>query len=203
MSPHALLLVLTIHAMALISPGPDFAVITRLSIVSGRGAGIAAAAGVASAIGLYVLSCLLGLSLLLHALPMLSWLLSVVGAVYLAYLGIQCLTSQGALPEADPQRQKGKAFLTGFLTNLLNPKAMVYFGSILSQILKPNMSLRENLSIFALLVMESFLWFAFVAWTFSSPRILDWLRLRLKWFERLVGVALIGLAVKMASVALV
>ena len=51
MSLEALLLVLSIHAVALISPGPDFAVVTRLSIVSGRATGLWAAAGVAAAIG--------------------------------------------------------------------------------------------------------------------------------------------------------
>ncbi len=69
MSLEALLLVLSIHAVALISPGPDFAVVTRLSIVSGRATGLWAAAGVAAAIGVYVLLCAFGLTLVLAALP--------------------------------------------------------------------------------------------------------------------------------------
>ena len=67
MFAHTLLLILTIHAVALVSPGPDFAVVTRLSIVSGRRAGLWAAAGVASAIGVYTLVSLLGLTLVLAA----------------------------------------------------------------------------------------------------------------------------------------
>lgn len=63
----------------------------------------------------------------------LSRVLSVVGALYLTWLGVQCLRSKGQLPGAQPLQQGSKAFLTGFLTNLLNPKAMLYFGSILSQ----------------------------------------------------------------------
>jgi len=182
MSWEALSFVLAIHAVALISPGPDFAIVTRLSIVSGRRTGLWAAAGVAAAIGVYVLLCTFGLSIVLTALPGLSSLLSVTGALYLAWLGVQCLRSKGQFPETQPQRLGGKAFVTGFLTNLLNPKAMLYFGSILSQVLTPDLGTVDATFLCALLVGESFLWFGLVAALFSSRRVLDWLRTRLVWF---------------------
>lgn len=201
MSPEALLLVLSIHALALISPGPDFAVVTRLSIVSGRANGLWAAAGVAAAIGVYVLVCAFGLTLVLAALPGFSLVLSVVGAAYLAWLGIQCLRSQGKLPEARADGRGGRAFVTGFFTNLLNPKAMLYFGSILSQVLTPDLGLGAKALVWGLLVGESVLWFALVAFVFSSPRVLAGLQTRLKWFERAIGIALLALAAKVASAA--
>ena len=201
MSFESLILIMTIHAVALISPGPDFAIVTRLSIVSGRRAGLWGAAGVATAIGVYVLVTVLGLSLVLAALPGLSRILAVAGALYLSWLGVQCLRSKGQLPEAQSQRAVGKAFITGFMTNLLNPKAMLYFGSILSQALTPHLSTTDMVSLWFLLVMESLLWFGFVALMFSSRRVLDWLRHRMQWFDRIVGAVLLGLAVKVASSA--
>ena len=201
MSWDALSLVLAIHAVALISPGPDFAVVTRLALVAGRRSGLWAAAGVAAAIGVYVLVCAFGLSLVLAALPGLSRALSIAGGLYLAWLGIQCLRSRGQLPDAQPQAQRSRAFVTGFLTNLLNPKAMLYFGSILSQVLGPTLGAAETALLWSLLVAESFLWFALVAALFSSPRVLDWLRGRLQWFDRAVGVLLLGLAAKVATSA--
>lgn len=201
MSWQTLILVLSIHAVALVSPGPDFAIVTRLSIVSGRRTGLWAAAGVASAIGVYVLVCALGLSLVLNSLPMLSRILSVVGALYLGWLGVQCLRSTGQMPTAQVHTQGSKAFVTGFFTNLLNPKAMLYFGSILSQALSPKMGGVEVLTLMGLLMAESFLWFAVVASLFSAQRVLDWLKGRLKWFDRIVGVVLLGLAAKVASSA--
>lgn len=197
----ALALVLAIHAVALISPGPDFAVVTRQSIVAGRRAGLWTAAGVAAAIGAYVLICALGLSLVLAALPGLSRALSVAGALYLAWLGVQCLRSKGELPEAQPHGRGGKAFVTGFLTNLLNPKAMLYFSSILSQSLTPDLSASDVALLWSLLVGESFLWFGLVATLFSSRRVLEWLRGRLQWFDRAIGVVLLGLAAKVAASA--
>jgi threonine efflux protein len=201
MSWSALLLLASIHALALISPGPDFAVVTRLSIVSGRRTGLLAAAGVAAAIGVYVLVCAGGLSVVLKALPGLSAVLSVVGALYLGWLGVQCLRSSGQLPEAQAAAQGGRAFVSGFFTNLLNPKAMLYFGSILSQVLQPELGMGEVALVWLLLVGESLLWFGLVAVLFSSPRVLGWLRTRLVWLDRAVGVVLLGMAAKVAASA--
>lgn len=201
MSFHSILLILAIHAVALVSPGPDFAIVTRLSIVSGRRGGLWAGAGVVAGIGTYALVTLLGLSIVLAALPGVSRVLSVVGALYLGYLGIQCLRSRGVMPEASESRHGRRAFLSGYLTNLLNPKAMLYFGSILSQALVPDLEASDMALLWGLLVVESLLWFALVAHLFSSPWVLLRLRRHLKWFERAIGVVLLGLAARVASSA--
>jgi threonine/homoserine/homoserine lactone efflux protein len=201
MSPSAITLILTIHAFALISPGPDFAVVTRLSIRSGRRTGLWCAAGVAAAIGIYVLISALGISLVIAALPGVSRLLSIIGALYLGWLGIQCLRSKGQMPEAAGQEGGSRAFVTGFLTNLLNPKAMLYFSSILSQTFAPGMGGHDIALIWLLLVGESLLWFGLVACLFSSQRLLAWLRGRLVWLDRAAGGILLILAAKMAAMA--
>ncbi len=201
MTPNTLLLILSIHALALVSPGPDFAVVTRTAIVSGRRAGLWAAAGVATAIGIYVLVSVLGMSLVLAALPGLARILAVVGALYLAWLGIQCLRSRGQLPDAQGTRAGHKAFVGGFLTNLLNPKAMLYFGSVLSQALKPGLAAADVALLWTLLVAESMLWFVLVALLFSSRPVLAWLRARLVWLDRTVGAVLLVLAAKVSLLA--
>lgn len=199
---HTLVLILAVHAMAVILPGPDFAVITRLSIVGGRQTGLWAAAGVATSIAGYTLVTLLGLSLVLAALPGLSRILSVAGALYLMWLGIQSLRSQGTLPQAASlQAGRRQAWTTGFLTNLLNPKAMLYFGSILSQAISPGFTGWQLSLLFVLLVAETFLWFALVASLFSTPRMLHWLRAHLQGFERVIGVVLLALAARVGSLA--
>jgi threonine/homoserine/homoserine lactone efflux protein len=197
-----LLLIVGIHAVALISPGPDFAVVTRLAIVGGRRTGLWAAAGVTAAIGVYVLISVLGMALVLAALPGLSRILAIVGALYLAWLGVQCLRSKGQLPDAQAPQAGHRSFVTGFLTNLLNPKAMLYFGSVLSQAVKPGLHTGDIALLWTVLVAESFIWFALVALLFSSRTVLAWLRSRLVWLDRFVGVVLIALAAKVSLVAL-
>jgi threonine/homoserine/homoserine lactone efflux protein len=194
----SLAIVLAIHAVALISPGPDFAVVTRLSLVSGRRAGLWAAAGVTSSIGIYVLVCAFGLSLIISALPSLSQVLTVVGAIYLAWLGIQCVRSKGELPEAMQAVPSTRSFVTGLLTNLLNPKAMLYFSSVLSQVLTPDLGAADTATLWLLLVCESLLWFGLVALVFSSTRVLTCVKGKLVWLDRAVGVVLMALAAKLA-----
>lgn len=198
MTWNSLAIVLAIHAVALISPGPDFAVVTRLSLVSGRRAGLWAAAGVAASIGIYVLVCAFGLSLIITALPSLSQVLTVVGAVYLAWLGVQCVRSKGELPEAIQAVPNTQSFMTGLLTNLLNPKAMLYFSSVLSQVLTPELGAADTATLWLLLVCESLLWFGLVALVFSSARVLRWVKGKLVWLDRAVGVVLMALAAKLA-----
>jgi len=94
-----------------------------------------------------------------------------------------------------------RAYLTGFCTTLLNRKAMLYFGSILSQTVTPDQSSAHLAIIWTVLVAESLLWFALVATLFSAPRMLSWLRSRLRWFDRAIGVVLLGLAAKVGSSA--
>ena len=195
----SLMLVLAIQVVALISPGPDFAVVSRQAIVAGRRTGLLTAA----AIGVYVLICVLGLALVLLALPGIARVLAAVGGLYLAWLGLNCLRSKGKLPEASQSPARGgRAFLIGFMTNLLNPKAMLYFSSILAQALRPELGAADAALLWALLVGESLLWFGLVAVLLSSQRVLKWLSARLIWFDRAIGVVLLAFAAKLASSAL-
>ncbi len=198
MDINSLLIVLFIHALALISPGPDFTIVTKLSAVNGRKSGIMAALGISTANGLYILICAFGLSVVLFALPFLSIFITYAGALYLTWLGIKGLLSKVEIPAQKIQINKSRAYVTGFLTSILNPKAMLYFGSVLPQVLKPQASASDASIVLLLLYLESFLWFSFVAFVFSSSKVLLLLKGRLVWFERVIGGILIGLAVKLA-----
>ncbi len=197
MDIHSVALVLFIHAAALISPGPDFAVVTKVSTVNGRRSGMMAALGVATAIGCYALVCALGIAVMLSALPFLSIVMAYGGALYLFWLGVSSLLSKGEMAAPATPINRKKAYFIGFLTNILNPKAMLYFGSILPQVLKPDPSGQDAVLLVLLLFIESLLWFSFVAFIFSSERVLLWLQGRLVWFERVIGIVLIGLAIKL------
>ncbi len=201
MNISSLILILFIHALALVVPGPDFAIVTKLSAVNGRKSGLMAALGVATAIGLYVVTCALGLSVIFSTRPFFAICISYAGSLYLLWIGIQCLLSKGELPAQNVQLNKSKAYFTGFLTNILNPKALLYFSSILPQALKPHTSVLDTLVVTLLLVLESLLWFSLVAFVFSSDRFLFWMQGRLVWFERFVGVVFIALAVHLALAA--
>src|SRR6266540_3804044 len=110
-------------------PGPDFAIVTKNTLLHSRRAGIFTTVGITAAIAIHMTYCLLGLAIVIaHSL----WLfnaIKLIGAAYLIYLGIKSLLSK---PTSAPsiaartQHKKdisiGTAFRQGFLCNLLNPK---------------------------------------------------------------------------------
>src|SRR5699024_12723199 len=76
-----------IHFLAVVAPGPDFAVTVRQSLVHGRRAGILTALGIGAGISVHVLYTLLGFSALMHRTPWLMSLSELIGRIYLLYLG--------------------------------------------------------------------------------------------------------------------
>jgi threonine/homoserine/homoserine lactone efflux protein len=128
-------------ALGAMSPGPDFAVVVRRSAVSGRALGMAAAAGVSVGVFGWVMAAATGIAALLAASAVAFTVVKLVGGAYLVYLGAKALWAArraGAAPEVDVaagQRRPRVAFGEGLLTNLLNPKAALFFVALVPQFL--------------------------------------------------------------------
>ncbi|OZF47869.1 hypothetical protein CH291_11290 [Rhodococcus sp. 14-1411-2a] len=127
-----------------ISPGPDTVMILRSS-VKGRIVAMAAAAGALCSLAVHMLVSAVGLSALIVALPGILTVLATLGAVYLAYLGIRALMasvstrrSVGSSLTVGPESVSGsharrRAFRSTFVTNLTNPKVILFFVAVLPQ----------------------------------------------------------------------
>lgn len=127
-------------------PGPDMALILQTSIARGTRTGLTAAGGLALSRATHVTLSACGVAALLKAAP---WLYEVVrygGAVYLAYVAIQIFRSPVfALRASDASAQAQRAgnalrqaFVKGLLTNLLNPKALLFCSVLLPQFIRPS-----------------------------------------------------------------
>lgn len=189
----------TIHLLAVIAPGPDFAVTIRQSVRFGRLTGLCTALGIGAGISVHVLYTLLGVGALMHALPWLLTVAKVVGAGYILYLGINLLRSKVrsqlegmAQAEPDLPRQRlGKAFMTGFLTNATNPKATLFFLAIFTTVVSASTPLQVQALYGVWMCLVNAAWFVIVALFFSSARVRQvFLRLG-HWFERSMGLILI------------
>jgi len=114
--------------LAVISPGADFAMVTRSSYAQGRKAGLAAAVGIALGVQVHVLYTVLGIAVIISQSPSLFLFMKVVGAGYLIYLGYKSLTNTTRIRLDGIGQDTGAslwaALRTGFLTNALNPKTM-------------------------------------------------------------------------------
>ena len=194
-----LIAVAVFTVLAVISPGADFAMVTRSSYVQGRKAGLAAAVGIALGVQVHVLYTVLGIAVIISQSPALFMAMKVLGAGYLIYLGYQSLTNTKRIHLDDVGQGQGRGSLralrTGFFTNALNPKTMLFVISAYTQVVQPGSSLAQDFAYGAFMSFAHWLWFSLVAVFFSSAALRLAMIERQRVVDRLIGVALIGLGV--------
>ncbi|WP_421186036.1 LysE family translocator [Aeromonas enteropelogenes] len=163
-----------IHLVALASPGPDFALILRTSLH--RPTALGAALGIALAILLHATLSLTGISLLIAEHHWLFMVVKMVGALYLGWLGWGALmaTWQGAGEQAfkagGERAGWRKGVQSGLATNLLNPKALLFFMGLLAAMVTPQVDgLTRGLLVLELFLLSLF-WFGALAWSLSTVR---------------------------------
>lgn len=195
--------ILCVHLLAAATPGPDFAVVTHRSMAHGRRAGIAVAGGIATGMIAHVVFALLGLGALLHAMPALSRFVSLAGAGYLAWIAWCCLRPpRSVAPGAPADTPRHGDYLAGLLTNLLNPKVVLYFGGLFSQVDLSQWSVSRTATLGAGIIVVTFLWFLTVAVFFSTGRVLRFVERRRRLFDITLGMVLGVFAIMLAVRAL-
>lgn len=180
------------------SPGPSLAVVLKHTLSGGSHHGALAAITHGLGIGLYALLCISGIAFLITTSPWLFQAMQWGGAAYLAWLGIQGLTARerdaGDIPQAPPLTGAAR---DGFLIVFLNPKVAVFFIALFSQVIGPQSSHPEK-AVYALTALVIDMgWYLLVAWLFSRPAWLAGLQRKAVWVERLFGLVLLALAVRL------
>lgn len=175
----ALISIALIHLFALMSPGPDFFFVTQSAIRQSRSHALCAALGIALSILVWSICAVSGLHYLFQKIGWLQQVLMVCGGIYLCYLGYQLLksafkpatTKSTQHTATNTLKSRKKLLLQGFLTNMANPKALVYFSSVFALAINTDATLLQQSSVLALIFFESLLWFALVAVLFSTSKI--------------------------------
>lgn len=201
-----------------VTPGPDTAYIVGRSVAQGRAAGLMSALGISAGCCVHALACAFGLTAVLAASATAFTVIKFVGAIYLIYLGVRLIFTKhsaakpaagAAADAAGTQRTSAVAeksmrqlFLQGFMTNVLNPKVVLFFVSFFPQFVSAGTD-RKALAFLALgvvFVLMSTVWNSFVAWVAGSVtrRFSGKPGVR-KWLDRVVGSAFVGLGVKLAT----
>ncbi len=191
------------HLFAVASPGPDFAVVTRQCITSGTRAGIWTSAGIGCGILLHVSYCLLGVALLLSNSPPLFDAVKVIAACYMIFLAVQSfrasLKMSARTIEAEQvlNVQPYKAFLLGFFTNGLNPKATLFFLALFTVVIDANTPLLVQLIYGLYLALATFVWFALLSKVLGRQSLREYLLRAGPWFERGMALILVLLAAQL------
>jgi threonine/homoserine/homoserine lactone efflux protein len=181
------------------------AVVTKNALAHGRRGVILTTTGIALALAVWVTATALGLSAVVRASSDLLTVLKLIGAAYLAYLGIRTLFDSWRKPEdllagTPPAAPARVIFRQGFLSALSNPKLGVFFVTFLPQFVTPGQALLPRLLVLGLI-------FALIGWTWMNvyglfvTRIRDFVtapRVR-QWMERVTGVVLLGFGARLAA----
>lgn len=191
------LAVITITLLAVISPGPDFAMVTRNSLMLSRRAGVFTALGIGLGVLVHVSYTLIGVGLLIQQSLWLFNAIKLAGAAYLIYLGVKMLIAKpGAMaPEAAVSMSDVMALRTGLLTNALNPKTTIFIVSLFMQVVRPDTSLAMQIGYGAFISVAHMAWFALVAMCFSAGALREWLLAVRHWIDRAFGGLLVGFGV--------
>ncbi|HHE6468402.1 TPA: LysE family translocator [Providencia rettgeri] len=164
--------VATITILAVISPGPDFAMVTRNSYTYGIKTGLLCALGIAIGVQVHVFYTVFGITLVIMSSPTLFLIVKLIGVFYLVYIGFKSLTNKVKISSnnaASRPLSALNAFKNGFLTNALNPKTMFFVVSVYSQVISTQNSIWLNLSYGLFISFAHWLWFSLIAVFFATP----------------------------------
>jgi threonine/homoserine/homoserine lactone efflux protein len=200
---------LGISAAVIVTPGPDTALTVRNTLLGGRHGGILTAVGVSAGQVVWSVGTCLGLLALLLTSEPVFHALKLLGAAYLAYLGVQSLRAGfrdgppgGAEPERDARARLGglAAFRQGLLNNLANPKMAVFFASVLPQFAPPGHGMLSILVLFGVVFsVLTFLWLTLYAVVIArAGEFVRGSRVR-RAIDGTAGMALIGLGISVAT----
>lgn len=194
-----------IHFLAVLAPGPDFAITIRQSVRYGRRAGVWTALGIGAGISVHVLYTLIGVSALLHTTPWLMTAAKFIGGAYLLYLGINFLRSKPAAPDAlDPdcepataEQGVSRSFWIGFMTNATNPKATLFFLAVFTSVVQATTPLSVQALYGLWMCVVNAGWFVVVCLVFSNAQVRQRFTRSGYWVDRGMGVVLVGFALRL------
>ncbi|EOC1473554.1 LysE family transporter [Cronobacter turicensis] len=197
------LFVATIAALGMLSPGPDFFLVIKNAARYPRSAAMMTAAGVVAGVVTHMTYCVAGIAVVITTTPWLFGALKYVGAAYLVWLGINALLARGTTSLAlDGVAQEStslkKAFIQGYLCNLLNPKATLFFLAMFTQVLNVNSGLMEKLWYAGIIVALTLVWWPLLVLLIQSQPVRRGLTKAQKVIDKLLGGMLLALGIKVA-----
>ncbi|MCR8825596.1 LysE family translocator [Pseudosulfitobacter koreensis] len=195
-------IIATITWLAVISPGADFAVVSRNSSLFGQRAGLASSVGIASGCFVHIAYAILGLALISQYFPDFFEYVRIVGAGYLIYLGLAMVRSKAEAVQsaqiADQQLSNWRYLRMGLLTNSLNPKTSLFVISLYSQVIGPETPMEAKLFWGVFIAVSHFIWFGAVALFMSAPAI----RVRILQNQRAFNIAIGAVLLALGAILL-
>jgi RhtB (resistance to homoserine/threonine) family protein len=191
------------HALAVASPGPDFALVLRQSLTHGRRAAIWSSIGIGCGLSIHIGYCVLGLGYFLKSSETALALIKYLGAAYLAWVGLQAIRAKPRTGDLELASQGSRpsmrsAWLTGFLVNLLSPKAALFFMSLFPLAVSVTTPKLVQVGYGLWMTIATMAWFGFVSLVFTREEVRRRFLRHGHWIDRALGLVFIGFAVSLA-----
>ena len=191
-----------IHLLAVMSPGPDFAMIVKQSIVHSRRTALWTSVGLGLGIAVHVFYSLVGIGLIISQSIIIFNIIKWVGALYLIYIGIMSLRSKAKVISENIEQKHlesistFEAIRTGFLTNAFNPKVTLFFLALFTQVINPSTPVIIK-SVYGLeMILATMTWFSFVSIVLTNSIIKNKFLKVSHIVEKFTGGILIALGIK-------
>jgi len=192
-----------LNLLAVISPGPDFAMTVRNSLCYSRRSGIFTSLGISLGLGVHLTYCAAGIGYLISSSVVLFSIIKLLGGGYLIYMGIASVLAKGSRLELNEESAGAdltrlQAFKMGFLMNVLNPKVTLFFLSLFTLVISNSTPNIIILTISLIMIITALIWFIVVSIFFTHPKIQKGFLKYEKVINRTLGGFLIFLGIKIA-----
>ena len=197
--------ILAVQILAWLTPGPNIVLIVRNSLIYSRKSGIWTAVGIAVGNCVHITYTVTGLALIISTTPFAFNAIKFLGIGYLIYLGIKTIFIRVETKEEDTVAQRHydltpfQAAKTGFITNILSPKAPLFFASIFAMVVESGAPLWVVMVLWIAMPLNSFMMATLHSLLFSLKRVRHAVAKYQRIVNALLGMALILLASILAS----
>ncbi|MES2564054.1 MAG: LysE family transporter [Pseudomonadota bacterium] len=167
-----LLAVALLHWVVLVAPGANFLVVSSLAANGSRASACFATLGVTVVAAIWSALAVLGVNAVFAAHPILRSALQIAGGLYLLCVAVRLWRAGGSVCQPrGPQLSPLRAFRLGFITNIMNPKSALFFGSVFATALPTEPTSALLAGVVALVLFNALCWHMFLAIAFSHHRI--------------------------------
>jgi len=196
------LTIVVAHALAVASPGPDFALVLRQSLAHGRRTAVWSSIGIGCGLSVHIAYCILGLGYFLKNSAGALATVKYLGAAYLAWVGVQALRTRPRTGDVDLAGGRsaptdGAAWATGFLVNVLNPKAALFFIALFPLAVSVTTPKLVQAGYGVWMTLATMAWFSFVSAVFTREEVRRRFLRHGHWIDRALGLVFIAFALSL------
>jgi len=196
--------VLAVYLVIVVSPGPNFALVTRLALRESRRTTNCAILGLAVAATIYAIAAMSGMAVVITQVGWMAGAIQLAGGAYLVFLGLKSWQSKtGSSDEPEREHARRGDGLTGLrlglMVNLSNPKAIAFFVGLYAVAVPPGATLTTRAVVLTAGFALEIFWYSLVAQALSRQRLRAAYQRHTRRIDRGIGALLVVFGIRLAS----